>query len=157
MSSGSSIHSSLVLPEWYFSRVFSPDQKTYIAQGEAVGALAALLSAPELFRGRSVIIFHDNTWSLSALIHGYASRPDMGRIVNAYFHTAQFALGSRIWLEWVPSAANIGDLPSREKWDELFSILPQSVWVPTVLPPLACWSLPFASFAEDMIDFLGNA
>ena len=33
-------YSHLLLPAWYFTHVFSPDLKTYIAQGEAVGALA---------------------------------------------------------------------------------------------------------------------
>ena len=65
-----------------------------------------MLSLPQLFRGRSVIQFQDNTQALSALIHGYALKPDMGRVVNA-FHLAQFGVRARVWLEWVPSAANV--------------------------------------------------
>ena len=118
--------------------------------------IAALLSAPEIFRGRSAIFFQDNTWALSSLIMGYASRPDMGLVVNA-FHLAQFALDARVWFEWVPSDANVADLPSREEWEAFFRILPQSVWVPTVVPPLASWLLPFRSFAEEMLNVLGSA
>lgn len=148
-------YSSYELPLWYFSDVFSPDLRTYIAQGEAVGALAALSSLPAAYRDRPVIQFQDNTWALSALIHGYASRPDMGRVVNA-FHVAQFALGARIWLEWVPSAANIADLPSRLRFDELLAILPNARRVPTVLPSREEWLLPFASFAGLMIASLSS-
>ena len=54
-----------------------------------------------MFKGRSVLQFQDNTVALSALIHGYASRGDMGRVVNA-FHVAEFGSESRSWLEWVP-------------------------------------------------------
>ena len=50
---------------------------------------------------------------LSNLIHGYASLPDCGRLVNT-FHLALAALHCRAWLEWVPSKANISDLPSRD-------------------------------------------
>ena len=74
------LYSFLVLPLWYFTQAFSPDQKTYIAQGEAVGALAVSLSVPAFLRGRSVVQFQDNTWALAALVHGYASKPDMGRM-----------------------------------------------------------------------------
>ena len=127
--------------------------RTYIAQGEVVGALAALLSVPDLFRGRSVIQFNDNTVALSALVNGYASKPDMARVVNA-FHVAQFALGTRIWLEWVPSAANIADLPSRLEYARLMRIVPESRWVPTVLPSFDDWRMSFASFAEGMLRHL---
>ena len=95
-------------------------------------------------------MFNDNIGALSALINGYASKPDMGRIVNA-FHAAQFLLGARIWLEWVPSAANVADLPSRLLYPELMQIVPRSRWVPTVLPPLlGAWSAPFEALAESM-------
>ena len=50
---GVTVHSHCELPQEYF-RAFRPCQKTYIMQGEGVGAVAALFSVPELFRGRSV-------------------------------------------------------------------------------------------------------
>ena len=90
------------------------------------------------------------------MINGYASRPDMGRVVNA-FHAAQFALMSRVWFEWVPSAANLADLPSRAEWLEFHRTIPESVWIPTTLPPLTSWLLPFASFAGEMVDVLKSA
>ena len=74
-----------------------------------------------MFKGRSVLHFQGNTVALSALIHGYASRGDMGRVVNA-FHVAEFGSASRSWLEWVPSAANVADLPSRMLLHEMMHV-----------------------------------
>ena len=91
---------------------------------------------PDLFRGRHVVQFQDNTCALSALINGHASKPDMGSIVNA-FYLAQFRLRSRVWLEWVPSAANIADLPSRMLYSVYSQYQPRSVWVGGHCPPAA--------------------
>ena len=67
---------------------------------------------------------------------------------------AQFALRSRVWLEWVPSAANVADLPSRMRIEEMLAILPGAVYVPTVLPSRGQWQQPFAAFAAEMIAYL---
>ena len=99
-------HSHLELLPAYFT-IFNPGQKTYICQGEGVGAVAPALSVPHLFRGRHVVQFNDdNSGALSSLINGYASKPDMCRIVNVY-HLTQSFLQATVWLEWVPSAANM--------------------------------------------------
>ena len=145
-------HSHYELPAWYFL-FFAQAKKTYIMQGEGVGALAPLLSLPALFRGRSVVQFQDNTAALSALVHGYASKPDMSRIVNV-FHIAQFLLRARVWFEWVPSDANLADLPSRLEYDEYFRIVPGSIWVPTVLPSYADWVSPLLPLFHEMSRFL---
>ena len=149
-----SFHSHYELPPWYYF-FFAPGKRTYIMQGEGVGALAPLLSLPWLFRGRSVIQFQDNTAALSALVHGYASKPDMSRIVNAY-HLAQFLLGVRVWFEWVPSAANLADLPSRLEYEAFFRFVPDSVWVPTVLPSLDEWSAPLLAMYVGMRRYLSD-
>ena len=137
------------LPQEYVCRFLSYSLETLIAQGEGLAALAPMCSLPWLFRDRSVIHFVDNTVALSALINGYASKPDMGYIVNA-FHAAQFSLRTRSWLEWVPSDANISDLPSRLELDEMFDLIPGAVYVPTVLPALSSWLEPFEFFAEHL-------
>ena len=38
--------------------------------------------------------------------------PDMAAVTNA-LHVCDAVLGIDAWLEWVPSAANVADLPSR--------------------------------------------
>ena len=148
-----SFHLHFELPAWYFS-LFSPHMKTYIMQGEGVGAVAPLFTLPALFRGRSVVQFQDNTGALSALIHGYASKPDMSRIVNV-FHLAQFVLRARVWFEWVPSAANLADLPSRLEYGRFFRIIPGSVWVDTRLPSFDEWSMPLLPLFERVRSVLG--
>ena len=62
-----------------------------------------------------VIYFEDNTVALSAMIHGYAKRADMARVSNMY-HLQNFFLRVDAWHKWVPSAANIADVPSRPRW-----------------------------------------
>ncbi|KAL3917749.1 MAG: hypothetical protein SGPRY_006280, partial [Prymnesium sp.] len=64
-----------------------------INQVEIVGALCPYLSMPELFVGRPVIHWVDNTAALSALV----------KVAQA-----------RVWFEWVQSAANPADEPSRD-------------------------------------------
>ena len=63
--------------------------------------------------------FIDNTVALSKMVHGYAREPDMAAATNA-LHVCDAALGADAWFEWVPSHANVSDLPSRDPgtWDE---------------------------------------
>ena len=49
-------------------------------------------SRPDLFAGRRVIHFMDNTAALSALANGYSRKPDLAQLVNLY-HVAVVALG----------------------------------------------------------------
>ena len=95
----------------------------------------------------------DNTGALSNLIHGYASRPDCGRLVNA-LHLALAALQMQTWFEWVPSKENVADVPSREDSDlELIEILEGAGLegafdeVEFVFPPIQAWAAPLGVFA----------
>ena len=69
--------------------------------------------------GREVIHFVDNTTALSLAVHGYANEPDMANLVNS-LHICDAMLAIDAWWEWVPSKANVADLPSRDPstWDE---------------------------------------
>ncbi|KOO31833.1 hypothetical protein Ctob_011203, partial [Chrysochromulina tobinii] len=64
------------------------------------------------FAGRRVVHFADNTVALSALVHGYSASVDMADISNAY-HLLAAGLRTAAYFDYVPSAANIADLPSR--------------------------------------------
>jgi hypothetical protein len=88
---------------------------------------------PEFLRGRAVIHFIDNTAALSALVHGYAGKPDMARLVNA-FHAQVVGLRCMTWKEWVPSKANPSDIPTRTKRE---GEMPKSaIRVRMILPPV---------------------
>ena len=87
-------------------------RKTYIAQLEGLGALAPYYTFPARFAGRRVVHFIDNTVAQSALVHGYASSVDMADISNG-FHLMAAGLRMAAYFDYVPSKANIADLPSR--------------------------------------------
>ena len=104
----------------------------YIAQAELLGVLVSYLTLPDEFlRGRSIVHFVDNTVALSAVVNGFAGQPDMATLVLAT-QEALIRLRCRVWFEWVPSAANISDWPSRPaKWH----LVPASAaWLPAAFP-----------------------
>ena len=140
-------HSHMELSSAYLDTFISRELKQLIAQGEGVARLLPLFSMPEFFFGQTALGFVDNTYSLSAFVHGYASKPDMGYLVNAY-STALFTLQLRCWDEWIPSAANISDLPSRLKYDEYLRLFPDSIWVDPVLPDLTRWGASLAQLQD---------
>ena len=80
---------------------------------EIVGALIPYLSASAVLAGRNVIHWIDNTSALAALTKGYSGLPDSARLVHV-FHAWATATGTAVWFEYVPSAANVADLPSRD-------------------------------------------
>ena len=75
--------------------------------------------AGRILLGRRVLHFVDNTVALSKAVHGYANEPDMAAATNA-IHVCDAVFGIDAWFEWVPSHANVSDLPSREPatWDD---------------------------------------
>ena len=125
----------------------STDMETYISQVELVAALCAYYSLPELLEGRAVVHFIDNTAALSALVHGYASKPDMARLVNL-FHAQLVALECWFYGEWVPSKANPADVPTRpDRWHE---IPPTAVEVPMVIPDVAAVEADVAAWIHSV-------
>jgi len=72
---------------------------------------------PGLFVGRKVNHFIDNTVAQSALVHGYAKKPDLAKSVNV-FYLQMMSLRASVYFDWVPSKDNIADLPSRYAYDE---------------------------------------
>ena len=52
------------------------------------------------------------------MVHGYARRLDMAKMVNA-FHLQLAGLQTAVYLEYVPSLANIADLPPCDEFEVL--------------------------------------
>ena len=111
-------------------------------RGEIVAAIGAFYSARKLFKGRRVIHFVDNAAALSNLVNGYATKPDMARLINL-FDAALIAFGIDWYGEWVPSDANVADIMTRpERMHDLMASL-KSIFgddvdvinVPFELPP----------------------
>ena len=70
------------------------------------------LSEPERFRGKDVIHFVDNTSAIYCSIKGYSSDADTAALVHL-LHAVMCELDVSVWFEYVPSAENISDGPSR--------------------------------------------
>ena len=83
-----------------------------IALCEAAMLPIALLALPELFRGRRVVWYIDNTSAMAAFVKGASANPELERIV-ALFWICRFHLDCGIWLGWVDSESNWSDGLSR--------------------------------------------
>ena len=85
-----------------------------------------------------VIHFADNTAANGAASKSYSSSPDLARIVHA-FSVRKSELGSRVWIEYVPSEANLADGPTRPEREGAFDALLQdfgAVEIEFVMPPI---------------------
>jgi hypothetical protein len=123
-----------------FQKARSGDfQKTYIAQLEVLAGVAVYFTYPERTRGRQINHFIDNTVALSGLVHGYARKLDLARMINA-FHLQIAALGANVYYEFVPSKCNVADLPSRDE----FELLEEHGGKRTAMlfPPASDWTGP---------------
>ena len=96
------------------------DRIQYIGQLELLAAVMVYWALPEL-AGRRVVHWIDNTGAVAALVKGYASAPDSARILHAFI-ALTLAMGMAIWFEYVPSKANIADLPSRLAFELLLRL-----------------------------------
>ena len=103
-------------------RAFVPGKRQYIGQLELIYAVAPYYTLPELFRGRDVIHFIDNTSACWALVKGYSKAIDCGLIVNA-FHACNLGLQARVFFEYVNTKATPAALPSRGATEELLDEL----------------------------------
>ena len=145
------IVSQCVLPTWVYTYL-SSESHTLIQQAELIAAVGVYRTLPELLVGEAAIHFIDNTGALSNLVHGYASRPDCGRLVNAY-HLMLANLRCKAWLEWIPSKANVADLPSRDEEVLLLDTLEAAGFaegfdvVDFNFPPMQSWQAPLSVFA----------
>ena len=84
-----------------------------INQLELLSILCSVLTLGSKFlQNRQVVFFCDNTSALSAAVHGYSKVTDMANMTNE-LHLQLAKLQVSAWFEWVPSLANITDLPSR--------------------------------------------
>ena len=126
-------------------RMFA-DREQYVGQLEVMAAVAVYTTfwRDVEFRGREVIHFIDNTGALYGLMKGYSRDVDSARLVHV-FHTICAALGTRVWLAYVASKANIADLPSRGDFDLLLREY-GSTRVAFMFPPLELsWAGAFAT------------
>jgi hypothetical protein len=120
------------------------ERQTYIGQLELVAAAGVYASVPELAERRCVH-WVDNQGAIAALIKGYASAVDSVRIVHAYVLMV-LRMGVAVWFMFVPSRANIADLPSRHRFEMLREL--GAEWRDFVFPAFAAWDEPVEAWLE---------
>jgi len=124
---------------------FAPGKRQYIGQLELLVAIMPYTSIRDELKGRRVIHWIDNKSAIAALVKGYSAAPDSAQLLQIF---AAFGLGAgiSIWVEWVPSKANIADFPSRGDFDLLTQLGAEQR--PFILPTFAAWDEPFAKWAD---------
>ena len=90
------------------------EKHTYIAHGEALAVLYALVNEADRLRGCSALWLIDNMGVLSALCKGSSTVPDIGCITHAICLVTA-ALGLQAWYEYVPSKSNLADGGTRSR------------------------------------------
>ena len=107
----------------------------YIGQLELLAAVLVYYSVPEL-KGSCPIHWIDNTSAIAALVKGYSGAPDSARLLHA-FKAYAFGFGVDPWFQWVPSKANIADMPSRHELSLLEEL--GAIRREVVFPPFPAW------------------
>ena len=79
--------------------------------------------------------FIDNSAALFGVAKGYSKVPDSAKMIHA-FHALNVQLVAAVDFEWVPTDANIADLPSRGDFALLRTLGGDEAFRPAVLPTL---------------------
>ena len=127
------------------------ERDTYIGQLEAIMIPAVYGSLKrEWFQGRSIMHYIDNQGALYSMIKGRSKDRD----INRYVFLARMKLldlSCNAWFDYVPSAANMADLPTRLD-DEAFTRLNRVARrVPLMLPSRVACECALADLAELLI------
>ena len=101
------------LKAWNLSIQEIEGGKQPIALCEAAMLPLTLLALPEVYRGRRIVWYVDNTSATAAFVKGASANESLECIV-AIFWLACFHLDCAIWLEWVDSESNWSDGLSRD-------------------------------------------
>jgi hypothetical protein len=140
-SSNERWYASLEVPAWIMVRL-SRNAEWCINQLELIACLAARVTFRAKLAGRQVVAWCDNCSALSACVHGYSNKEDLAHIASLY-HLALSADGSDTYHLWVPSKANVADLPTHPS-PENWRLLSEQGFreIPMVLPPQELWDAP---------------
>ena len=88
-----------------------------ICQIEAYAVLLVRHHFKLQWKNRKAIFFVDNEAARFSLIKGSSPSPSM-QFIAYHFHQIDCSSPLMVWIERVPSASNVADLPSRGKWQE---------------------------------------
>ena len=139
-------------PAWLLRVLQTHKQRdTYIGQLESAVVSSPLLSVldrfPDILSDRPVMHYIDNQGSLYSVINGRSSDDDTNRLVFAsrlYYARAR----CDVWYDYVPSASNIADLPTRLDAAAFTRLEKVARRVPFRLIQEWCMSCPYARLAS---------
>ena len=134
------------LAAWDLTMADIEGGKQPIALCEAARLPLALMAMPELFRGRTVVWYVDNTSAMAAFAKGASANQHLERIV-AVFWLCCYQLGCSIWLGWVDSESNWSDGLSRDLADDAF-VVEHGFGTHETIPELAWWNHPLTEVWE---------
>ena len=136
-------------PEWLLALLARHKRReSYIGQLETAIASGPYFTCPSMFRDRAVFHYVDNQGALYSLINGRSRDGDTNRLV---FLTLLRAVQLRcdVWFDYVPSASNIADLPTRLDAAAFARLERIGTRVrPVRLPPEWCLECPNAQLAQ---------
>ncbi len=96
------------------------EKHTYITYGEALAPLLPYVNDQWLFEDATIVFFIDSQAVLGALVAGTSPATQLAKIA-CLWQLAYTSVRARCWCEWIESAANIADGPSRILWKWLFT------------------------------------
>ncbi len=100
------------LAHWRLTLQELAEGKQPIALCEAIMLPLTMLHWAEIFRGRTVVWFIDNTLAMASFVKGASANEYLEKIVGTFW-IAAYHLDCAIWLEWVDSDSNWADGVSR--------------------------------------------
>lgn len=109
---GAMTHATAEVPAWFLRVIGQQRQEEDIAHFEELARLAAHLTCAVQLRTRRAVHFVDNVISVAAGIRGTCTNPVVAWL--AHMDAILMArIGAEVWYEYVPSACNWADAPSR--------------------------------------------
>ncbi len=78
-----------------------------------IALIASVFTFSDELKGVKVLMFVDNVPAACALSQGISKQEDL-QCLSSLFHSLCAGYHVKFWIEWVPSEANIADVPSRQ-------------------------------------------
>ena len=146
--SGQWLYSESPVPSHILDMFVAKRQK--IGQYEIAAAFMVYPSLagafPSSISRRRVVHWIDNTSAISCLLNGYSGKPDSALLVNAFhLFNARDSVRAHVHFEYVESAANVADLPSRLDLRFVRDVL-RARFVPPTLLDECTWRGPLRGF-----------